>query len=69
MAVNGLNNKPCFCFQNVNVNLCSGWGRSQKPGWGGGVWGGTPYNGLYRKAPSKRGIFSGFRYIEEKGFH
>ena len=45
-----------FFFQNVSVNLHSGWGRGQKlKGVGGG--GGTLYNGLYRKAPPKRDVF------------
>ena len=31
---------------------------------GEGGEGGTPYNGLYRKGPSQRGAFSGFRYLK-----
>ena len=40
-------------FSSVSVNLPSGWGRGRTPRGGGG----TPYNGLYRKAPPERGTF------------
>ena len=52
VAVNRFNNKPCFFSQNVSVNLHRRWGRGQKLRGGG-----TLFNGLYRKAPLKRGVF------------
>ena len=37
------------------------------PGGGGGGWGGTPYDGLYREAPPERGIFFRLQVYESVG--